>query len=109
MVASVRMAWVKIDEREAVGAAVLSSQTADACVIVTSFSTPTPASTMPHNRMPRTLIPGNWDGNCPITSSCSGVRLVAGIAHQASAATAAMPAKVPSSAVVVFTEMPCAR
>ena len=54
-------------------------------------------------------MPGNCDGSWPITSSWRGVRLAAGIAHQANVATTAMPTKVPSRAVVVFTEIPWAR
>ncbi|MNW70627.1 hypothetical protein D3C74_500180 [compost metagenome] len=54
----IRMARVKSSRRDAQGASARSSQTVEACVIVTSLSTPMPARTIPQIAMPCRSIAG---------------------------------------------------
>ncbi len=105
----IRIPPANSSRREATGESARSSQTAEAWVIVTSLSTPSPASTMPHSSTPRRVAPGARLSRSRACSPLRPVRRVAPVAQAASAPVASSPPRVPSSAVEVRTEMPCAR
>lgn len=103
-----RIARAKSSPRLAPGATARSSHTADACVIVTSLSTPMPASTRPQrNTSDRSAL-------VCVKRICDSSALVPmmrddEVASHAMPAVSSRPMSVPRSAVVVRVLKPCAR
>ena len=94
--------------RDSPGLAACSSHTAEAWVMVTSLRTPRPAMTMPQVSREVRLRPGTRLMSVTEVSSLAPVRLAAPVPHRDSPTVMTTPAKVPSSAVVVRTEIPWA-
>ncbi|CPU67363.1 Uncharacterised protein [Mycobacteroides abscessus] len=77
-------------------------------MIVTSLSTPMPASTIPHSTTPRMESSGAYCGIHRDSSDVRPVMLAAPDPHQPSTAVSTRPTRVPSSAVDVRAVNPCA-
>ena len=104
----IRIALVKICRRPACGAAARSSHTDDACVIVTSLSTPRPASTMLQASSPwKSRPPPANVERVPPVSSAMPVRWAWPMATLPIRAVSPMPTRVPASAVLVRSDQPC--
>ena len=86
-----------------------SCQIADAWVIVTSLSTPSPATTMPASTSPEKSSVGSYPCSVTVSSLVSPVSRATETATDPMTATSVSPNSVPTSAVVVRAEKPCAR
>ncbi len=104
-----RMPDAKIRARDISGAADRSSHTAELWVIVTSLSTPSPATMTAQVSRPRKSSPVALRRRFRADSSPSPVSRAASIATTPSAAVTSSPKSVPASAVDVRTETPWAR
>ena len=76
--------------------------------MVTSFSTPRPAMMTPHITTERSCRSGAALASRKSSSLDTPVRWVQRVAHQPSAALVIRPKMVPTRAVVVRVEKPCA-
>ncbi len=85
------------------------SHTADTCVIVMSFSTPSPAITMVAETTDLMSRPGAVDSSIQSSSDPTPVRCDHPVVNTPASAANAMPNIAPKSAAVVRIESPWAR
>ena len=104
----IRMPAAKTFARDQPGAAARSSHTAEACVIVTSLSTPNPPTMMPTMSRSWKLIAGASWARSYSFSSANPDRRAAPTANAPSAVVTPRPSSVPASAADVRSDIPCA-